>query len=116
MLQEFDLDICDKKGFENLVADHLSRLVNDEITRKESEVVEECPDEKLLMIQEKSWFASLANHKDTGWIPRELNWHERKKFLHDSNFYVWDESYLFKIGAYNLLRRCVTKEEARSIS
>lgn len=53
--------------------------MNDEITIKESEVVDEFPDEKLLMIQERPWFFDLANHKATSWIPEDLNFHERKK-------------------------------------
>jgi len=32
LLQEFDLVIRDKKGSEDVVADHLSRLVNEEVT------------------------------------------------------------------------------------
>ncbi|XP_025980015.1 uncharacterized protein [Glycine max] len=37
LLQEFDLVIRDKKGSENVVADHLSRLVNEKVTAKEAE-------------------------------------------------------------------------------
>jgi len=35
LLQEFVLVIKDKKGYENHVADHLSRLTNVEVTNKE---------------------------------------------------------------------------------
>ncbi|XP_045830863.1 uncharacterized protein LOC123922161 [Trifolium pratense] len=115
LLQEFDLEIKDKKGTENLVADHLSRLVNNEVTKHEREVLEEFPDEKLLMVQERPWFADMANFKASGLIPDDFNWHQKKKFLREANQYVWDDPYLFKIGADNLLRRCVTKEEATSI-
>jgi len=81
LLQEFDLEIKDKKGCENQVADHLSRLVNEEITRAEADILTEFPDEKILAIQERPWFADLANFKAAGVVPEELNWHQRKKFL-----------------------------------
>ena len=42
LLQEFDLEIKDKKGTENLVADHLSRL---EGPRDEAQVKDDFPDE-----------------------------------------------------------------------
>ncbi|KAK2359233.1 hypothetical protein QL285_084625 [Trifolium repens] len=115
LLQEFDLEIRDKKGTENLVADHLSRLVNNEVTEHEREVLEEFPDEKLLMVQERPWFADLANYKVSGLIPDDFNWHQKKRFIREADRYVWDDPYLFKIGADHLLRRCVTREEATSI-
>jgi len=115
LLQEFDLVIQDKKGSENLVAGHLSRLVNEEVTVKELEIRDEFPDEPLFMVNERPWFVDLANFKAAGIIPKDLTWQQRKKFLHDARFYVWDDPHLFKIGADNLLQRCVTKEEARSI-
>jgi len=38
LLQEFNIEITDKKGCEKLVASHLSRLVNEEVTTKEVEI------------------------------------------------------------------------------
>nr|KYP51742.1 Retrovirus-related Pol polyprotein from transposon 412 family [Cajanus cajan] len=57
----------------------------------------------------------MANFKAAGVIPEDLNWHQRKKMINDAKLYVWDDPHLFKIGAENLLRRCVTKEEAKDI-
>lgn len=37
------------------------------------------------------------------------------KFLCDAHYYVWDDPHLFKLGADNLLRRYITKEESKSI-
>ncbi|XP_014491985.1 uncharacterized protein LOC106754484 [Vigna radiata var. radiata] len=73
-LQEFDIEIRDKKGSENLMANHLSRLVNTEVTSKEKEVWESFSDETLLYIQQRPWFADMANFKVAGVIPKELNW------------------------------------------
>ena len=50
MLQEFDIVIKDKKGSENVVADHLSRLKNEGITKEEPKMKGELPDEFLLQV------------------------------------------------------------------
>ena len=43
LLQEFDLEIKDKKGSDNVIADHLSRM--EKTTEKEIEIAENFPDE-----------------------------------------------------------------------
>ena len=106
LIQEFDIVIKDKKGSRNVVVDHLSRLVNEELTQEKHEIWNEFPDESLL---------HLANYKVASIIPNDLNWNQWKKFLHDVCFCVWHDPHFFKIGVDNLLRRCVTMEEARSI-
>ena len=112
LLQEFDIVIKDKKGSENVVADHLSRVKNEEITKEELEVKGEFPGEFLLQVATRPWFADMANYKASWIIPEEFNWSQRKKFLHDARFYVGHDPHLFKTGADNLLRRCVTMDEA----
>jgi len=115
LIQEFDIFIKDNKRSENLVVDHLSRLVNEEVTQEEQEIWDEFPNESLLFVSERPWFADIANYKVVGIILNYLNWNQRKKFLQNACFYVCDDPHLFKIGANNLFRMCVTKEEARSI-
>jgi len=63
VLQEFDVVIKDKKSLENLVVDHLSRLVNEEVTLDEKKILDEFPDETLLSVGERPWFADIANYK-----------------------------------------------------
>ena len=87
-------------------------MKNEEVTKEELEVKGEFSDEFLLQATTRPWFAGVANYKVTGIIPEDLNWSQRKKFLHDAYFYVWDNLHLFKLGADNLPRRCVTMEEA----
>ncbi|GJV83194.1 reverse transcriptase domain-containing protein [Tanacetum coccineum] len=76
LLQEFDVVIRDKKGAENLAADHLSRLEN--------------PHQRMSSQQ-------------------------KRKFFKDVKHYFWDDPFLFKICADQVIRRCMHGKEALDI-
>ena len=66
--------IKDKKDSENVVVDHLSKLVNEEVTQEEQEIQDEIPNESLLHMHKRSWFADMANYKVGGIIPSDFIW------------------------------------------
>ena len=119
LLQEFDLEIQDKKGCDNLVADHLQRLFSEEVTNEENEIEEEFPDKRLMAIsfkdEDHAWFADMENFKATRQPLEGMKFHYRKRFFRETTKYVWDDPTLFRIGIENLLRQCVTKGEQASI-
>jgi hypothetical protein len=57
----------------------------------------------------------MENFKAAGIIPDGFSWQQKKKFLKDSSYFIWDDPYLFKIGGDGLLRRCVSRGESKSI-
>ncbi|KAL1290734.1 hypothetical protein AAHE18_20G150300 [Arachis hypogaea] len=86
LLQEFDIEIRDRKGTENQVADHLSRIEPVEGTPLPSlEISETFPDEHLFAIQETPWFADITNYKAARFIPKEYNRIQKKKLITDAN-------------------------------
>uniref|UniRef100_A0A2N9J208 Reverse transcriptase domain-containing protein n=1 Tax=Fagus sylvatica TaxID=28930 RepID=A0A2N9J208_FAGSY len=68
LLQEFNLSIKDKKGVENVVADHLSRLVVED-SLETMPIKDTFPDEQLFNISDLPWFADIVNFLVTGQIP-----------------------------------------------
>ena len=50
LLQEFDLEIKDKKGSDNVIADHLSRLEKTTKEEMEIEIAENFPNEQLFLL------------------------------------------------------------------
>jgi hypothetical protein len=73
LLQEFDIEIRDKKGSKNVVADHLSRITVD-FTQAATPISESFPDEQLMHIAHTHslWFADIVNYLVNGQMP--LHW------------------------------------------
>ncbi|XP_075096110.1 uncharacterized protein LOC107776393 [Nicotiana tabacum] len=113
LLQEFDLEIRDRKEIENQVADHLSRLENRNHVAEGDAIKETFPDEQLLAITSSTvpWYADYVNFIVSGVTPPELTPDNRRRFLHDVRLYMWDEPFLYRLCADQLVRRCVPEEE-----
>ncbi|GJV65674.1 reverse transcriptase domain-containing protein [Tanacetum coccineum] len=92
-----DHQIKDRKGTENVAADHLSRIENDE-TSDDSEVDDNFPGETLMEINTASepWFADFANYLVGNIIPKGMTYQQKNKFFSDLKHYFWEEPYLFK--------------------
>ena len=70
LLQEFDLEIKDKKGCDNVIADHLSRVVTTTVIKEEIEVAENFLDEQLFQLSFQSpWYADIVNFLAYGVMP-----------------------------------------------
>ncbi|GJY40340.1 reverse transcriptase domain-containing protein [Tanacetum coccineum] len=87
----------DKKGTENVVADHLSRIYNNE-SSDDSEVDDNFPRETLMEINtiNEPWFTDFANYLVGDIIPKGMTYQQKNKFFSDPKHYFWEEPYLFK--------------------
>ncbi|CAN6700807.1 unnamed protein product [Malus baccata var. baccata] len=73
LLQEFDLEVRDKKGSDNVVADHLSRLNENHGVGQPLPLNESFPDEQLLVVQEKEpWYADFVNYLACGVMRNDM--------------------------------------------
>ncbi|XP_059650697.1 uncharacterized protein LOC132296522 [Cornus florida] len=116
LLQEFDIDIRDKKGTDNVVADHLSRL----LIEKSSEfaaIRDSFPDEQLLQVSHSTlpWFADIVNYLAVGKIPAHWSKQERDRFFSQVKHFFWEDPELFKYCPDQIIRRCIPETEATSI-
>ena len=115
LLQEFDVEIKDKKGTENLVAYHLSRL---EEASNDVEANDKFLDEKLLAIEDKRevpWFADYVNYLVAQVVPPEFNYQQKKWFFAHLKHYYWEEPILYRHCADQVIRRCVPEDEMNSM-
>ncbi|GJZ12134.1 hypothetical protein Tco_0546893 [Tanacetum coccineum] len=63
------------------------------------------------------WFADFANYHAGRFIVKGMSTQQKNKFFKDVKHYFWDDPFLFKICADQVIRRCVHgKEEASTFS
>ena len=122
LLQEFDLEIKDKKGIGNGFTDHLSRMKIDEETALDDSLPEEqvyviglyveynqdilatdCSvDQEHFVVTIKKiysnlpWFAEIAKFLAAEKEPAKFTSNEKRMFLRDAKIYFWDEPYLYR--------------------
>nr|GEU50218.1 reverse transcriptase domain-containing protein [Tanacetum cinerariifolium] len=109
------------KGAKNLAADHLSRLENphhDELDNKEITKTFSLGTLGLIAFRgdsSTSWFADFANYHAENFIVKGMSSQQKKKFFKDVKHYFWDDPYLLKICADQVIRRCAHGQEAVDI-
>ncbi|GJY10088.1 reverse transcriptase domain-containing protein [Tanacetum coccineum] len=61
------------------------------------------------------WFADFANYHAENFIVKRMSSLQKNKFFKDVKHYFWDDPFLFKICADQVIRRCVHDIEALDI-
>nr|GEU59003.1 reverse transcriptase domain-containing protein [Tanacetum cinerariifolium] len=119
--KEFAFKVIDTKRAENLAADHLSRLENmHQNVLDPKEINESFLFETLNLVstrgnQSTQWFADFANYHAGNFIVKGMSSQQKSKFFKDVTHYFWDNPYLFKICADQVIRRYVSGQEAVKI-
>jgi len=112
MLQEFDVEIRDRKGVENVVADHLSRMKHD----KEGLPIEDAMrDDTLYAVLDKDTWMRDVIRAIRGEPMPHLNYNSRRRVLAEAKKYYWNAPNLYRYGSDGVLRRCVPAEEREEI-
>ena len=110
LLQELNLQIRDKKGVENVVADHLLRLTIAHNTHNPP-INDEFLVESLLLVEKTPWYAHIANYLAIGELPADWKAQDKKFFFTKIHSYYWEETFLYKYCADQIIRRCVPEAE-----
>ncbi|XP_019098254.1 PREDICTED: uncharacterized protein LOC104773629 [Camelina sativa] len=140
LLQEFDIEVRDKKGIENGVADHLSRIrIDDDVP------IRDClPEEHVYFVDtgfrtddstnlssdaywsndrdlavvassNQPWYADIANYLAAEVEPDQFTGYHKKRFLRELRRYYWDEPYLYKHCSDGVYRRCLAETEVPDV-
>nr|GEU87237.1 hypothetical protein [Tanacetum cinerariifolium] len=115
LLQEFDIEIKNKKGAENVMANHLSRFEN--LNHKElrdEDIDDNFPDETLMDVSSNdegstSSFFDFANYLVGKILRKGLTYAQRCKFFSELKHYFWDDPYLFKMGQVKNTNRALKR-------
>jgi len=115
-LQEFDLEIRDRIGAENLVVDHLSRIKW--FADDASVIRDEILDESLLTLSTSlpsQWFANIVNYLVAYVFPPPASRATCDKLKSNARYYIWDNPYLWKMCSDQVTKRSIPDHEIDSV-
>jgi hypothetical protein len=94
LLQEFNINIIDRHGKDNLVADFLSRMIH---LGDNAPVDDNFPNEIFFSISTFTpWYGDVANYLVTWKMPQKLSPREKQKVIQLSANYMWHDDFLYK--------------------
>nr|GFA02326.1 reverse transcriptase domain-containing protein [Tanacetum cinerariifolium] len=84
------------------------------------EINEKFPFETLSLVTSRGtsdtpWFADFANYHAGNFLVKGMSTQQKNKFFKDVKHYFWDDPFLFKVCADQVIRRCVHGNEALEI-
>ncbi|GKB31261.1 reverse transcriptase domain-containing protein [Tanacetum coccineum] len=87
---------------------------------KFKEIHETFPLETLNMVSFRGndstpWFADFVNYHAGNFVIKGMSSQQKNKFFKDVKHYFWDDTYLFKICADQVIQRCISGQEAIDI-
>nr|XP_009789506.1 PREDICTED: uncharacterized protein LOC104237117 [Nicotiana sylvestris] len=109
--------LMDRKWTENQVADHLSRLEEAGRPKEDIEINDAFPDENILALSSTfvPWYADITKFLVSDLVPDGLEAYQKKNFLRECRKYYWEERFLLRICADNIIRQYVPKDEVMPI-
>ena len=107
LLQEFYLEIKDKKGSDHVIAYHLSRIEKLPKEENGTEIEENFPNEQLFQeTVQAPWYADIVNYLACGMMPSKLTYQQKMKLRTNATFYIWDDPLLFRRGKIRSSKMC----------
>nr|GEX26636.1 reverse transcriptase domain-containing protein [Tanacetum cinerariifolium] len=119
-IKGLNLEFCTHKILMNddfILAVQQQRRVNPKFHK---EINETFPLETLFMVSFRGdsstpWFADFANYHAGNFVVKRMSSQQKNKFFKDVKHYFWNDPFLFKIYADQVIRRCVHSQEAVDI-
>ncbi|RVW70476.1 hypothetical protein CK203_058333 [Vitis vinifera] len=71
---------------------------------------DEFPEESLMSIEVTPWYSHIVNYLVTGEVPSEWKCPRQEAFLAKIHAYYWEEPFLFKYCADQIIRKCVPEQ------
>jgi hypothetical protein len=109
LFQEFDFEVLVNLGRLNAGLDNLSRITNGE---EPSSLEDNFSDAQLFSVQiVDEYFDDIIEFLSTRFAPKEFNIAQKKNLVVRVAYYQLTIGHLYKLGANNILRRCVVEHE-----